>query len=482
MAQGALPEAMQTGQSVFSDPGIDNPFSLLVRWPASSKMDDDNPSGWSFTLLLSRDFRLAGEGGITESKRYSLVRNHCENLLCSYTTLIPANDLERGVYRLEVEGIRATDGSEVLLSGLSGREYFVTMGDFGMLAAGLQYRVGDKLSMEYGLYQPGSNYPDFPAMLEGIYTNGFCLDEWVHLGQIELAGWQPSGGQVPTVRFVYRIDDGPEKQKPIPPSNQPKMFTQQAIPGTSGMEWQSFVLDVLSDDLLEEMGRTPGIHQLSFYFEMESGHKADRLPRMGQFNTQLTIADAPLGADCQAALLPIELLDFLVVSEDNQVFIQWISAIEINNQFYAVERSDDVLHWETLYEVSGQGNSNDFITYRYHDRYPLPGISYYRLRQMDFDGSLSFSKVRTVRIQNTDIFLYPNPVLDYLYYRIDDPDQSYDVRVFDLYGNQVFSTRIPDPSVSFHRIDLTALPPGTYLIKYVNTGNYLSRTARFVKG
>ncbi|MBN4052386.1 T9SS type A sorting domain-containing protein, partial [Sphingobacteriaceae bacterium AH-315-L07] len=100
--------------------------------------------------------------------------------------------------------------------------------------------------------------------------------------------------------------------------------------------------------------------------------------------------------------LPIELIDFSAARQDYVVVIKWTTAIEINNDFYTIERSNDGLNFEEIMEVNGAGNSNSKLDYSLTDEYPLDGMSYYRLKQTDYDGKFSYSEMVYVRSNNSE--------------------------------------------------------------------------------
>ncbi len=88
--------------------------------------------------------------------------------------------------------------------------------------------------------------------------------------------------------------------------------------------------------------------------------------------------------------LPIELLSFSVKNNGNSVMIQWATAAEINNDYFTIERSTDGFSWEILDYMYGAGNSNQVLHYQYEDNQPVQGVSYYRLKQTDFDGQYEY--------------------------------------------------------------------------------------------
>nr|MCU0359051.1 T9SS type A sorting domain-containing protein [Cyclobacteriaceae bacterium] len=109
--------------------------------------------------------------------------------------------------------------------------------------------------------------------------------------------------------------------------------------------------------------------------------------------------------------LPIELVYFRAKrTPEKLVYLEWTTALEINNERFEIERSTDGLNFQKLYEMPGAGNANQPITYSWIDRFPLLGISYYRLKQIDFDGQFSYSDVVSVRMEGLSPFqVYPNP-------------------------------------------------------------------------
>lgn len=108
-------------------------------------------------------------------------------------------------------------------------------------------------------------------------------------------------------------------------------------------------------------------------------------------NTMSTFAQA-----ISCAFLPVELVHFDAVPLDGIVRTEWTTGSESGNERFTVERSGDGREFTVAGSVPGSGNSYQPRTYTFDDRSPLPGTSYYRLRQWDFDGSGSSSSVVSV--------------------------------------------------------------------------------------
>jgi hypothetical protein len=112
--------------------------------------------------------------------------------------------------------------------------------------------------------------------------------------------------------------------------------------------------------------------------------------------------------------LPIELLFFNAKPQDKTVQLSWETASELNNNYFTIERSADGIQFEELKTVAGAGNSSQNSSYTEMDLSPYQGISYYRLRQTDFNGQYSYSSVVAVNIDS------PQTDLNVIY-SADDP-------------------------------------------------------------
>ncbi|WP_139135311.1 T9SS type A sorting domain-containing protein [Roseivirga sp. 4D4] len=113
--------------------------------------------------------------------------------------------------------------------------------------------------------------------------------------------------------------------------------------------------------------------------------------------------------------LPITLISFDVNNyKDDQVKLDWVTASEVNNAFYTIERSTDGVNFETVANLDGAGNSSDLLYYTFVDVNPLNGTSFYRLKQTDFGGEFDYSEIRSVKVERqfeANFSAYPNPIV-----------------------------------------------------------------------
>jgi hypothetical protein len=92
--------------------------------------------------------------------------------------------------------------------------------------------------------------------------------------------------------------------------------------------------------------------------------------------------------------LPIELLTFEGNKKENYNELRWVTATEINNEKFEIERSENAKDFYKIDEMVGAGNSSFELNYRYNDYTAKPYMNcYYRLKQIDFDQSFSYSKI-----------------------------------------------------------------------------------------
>lgn len=115
-----------------------------------------------------------------------------------------------------------------------------------------------------------------------------------------------------------------------------------------------------------------------------------------------------------ASVSPVELVSFTSVLNENHIDLSWRTETEINNYGFNIERSEKNLNWLTVGFVEGHGNSNSPKEYSFSDYdIELSGIYYYRLKQIDNDGTFEYSNIITVYANLPDNFSlsqnYPNP-------------------------------------------------------------------------
>jgi|GEM_PF-2560390 len=113
---------------------------------------------------------------------------------------------------------------------------------------------------------------------------------------------------------------------------------------------------------------------------------------------------------------PIELKRFSGTQKNSQIQLDWITASEYDNDYFTIEKSKDGVEFSSIGEVSSMGDSQYEVAYQLIDGRPYSGQNYYRLKQTDFDGTSTTSKIIVVDMENQQepkVKIFPNPVTDY---------------------------------------------------------------------
>lgn len=163
--------------------------------------------------------------------------------------------------------------------------------------------------------------------------------------------------------------------------------------------------------------------------------------------------------DCPE-ILPVELLYFKGQLKGDDVLLTWATASEVNNSHFMIERSHDGKSYEAIGRVYGNGTSIDVNKYDFVDGDSYAGTTYYRLMQVDYDGSFVFSNAVAVERRLGSIEVYPNPAVNFI--NVDYPDQNAVVYIYDVFGKVVAQE-------NSGRINLENMVSGTYLIKIISS-------------
>jgi hypothetical protein len=172
--------------------------------------------------------------------------------------------------------------------------------------------------------------------------------------------------------------------------------------------------------------------------------------------------------EIQGISLPIELTAFEAqLTTEQQVSLSWQTATETNNNFFTVERSKNGTAWETLQTIDGAGNSTEPIDYATIDEKPLLGVSFYRLKQTDFDGKFSYFDIQSISIEGEkqyNIKVFPNPSSDMI--NVDLNGISLDnLQLVDNTGQDVTSKiHIISENGQQLTIDISRLSVGNYYL------------------
>ncbi len=178
-------------------------------------------------------------------------------------------------------------------------------------------------------------------------------------------------------------------------------------------------------------------------------------------------------------VLPVELTSFSVIIFDNTINLKWETATEVNNYGFEIERSiKENEQYNIIGFVEGHGNSNSPKQYNFIDNeINQSGTYYYRLKQVDNDGTFEYSKTVEINFDNPNNFKlmqnYPNPfnTSTIIKYEI-NTDSDVSLRVYDLIGNEIsiLINEYQSSGIYYVNFDASCLASGSYFYR-LNVGN-----------
>jgi hypothetical protein len=173
-----------------------------------------------------------------------------------------------------------------------------------------------------------------------------------------------------------------------------------------------------------------------------------------------------------SAPLPVELVSFTAQAQDHAVQLDWAMASETTNAYFAIERSLDGRTFEQVGQVAGHGRSTQPRQYQYTDAAPVrAALGYYRLRQVDTDGTSAYSPVRTVAYKTETLGFFPNPTTGLTSF---SSPVATTLTVRNALGSPVQLVHL---AAGTQLVDLHALPTGVYTL----TDEVTYRTTRLVR-
>jgi photosystem II stability/assembly factor-like uncharacterized protein len=178
--------------------------------------------------------------------------------------------------------------------------------------------------------------------------------------------------------------------------------------------------------------------------------------------------------------LPVSLISFTAMANQDyqSVLVKWSTASEKNNDYFLVERSENGIDFATVGKIKGKGNSLIVNEYSFTDIAPLKGKNYYRLTQVDLDGSRENSQVVVVNLsQEFEVIIQPNLFNDFTEIQINTSAESADVEITDVKGRSVFHSAL----ATNKNIQLGyGLAKGIYFVK-ISTPEGRSTTQKVIK-
>jgi len=185
------------------------------------------------------------------------------------------------------------------------------------------------------------------------------------------------------------------------------------------------------------------------------------------------------------SVVPVELISFSATVLDGKVKLDWYTSTETNNGGFTIQRSKDDVNYEDIFFITGNGTSTNRNVYSYMDESVISGVYYYRLKQVDFDGSFEYLNVIAVDLGIPEQFLleqnYPNPFNPKTIIAFKTAAEGQiSLKVYDVLGNEV-ATLLDEqkPAGSYDvELDASQLTSGIYFYKL--TAGEFSSTRKMI--
>lgn len=170
-----------------------------------------------------------------------------------------------------------------------------------------------------------------------------------------------------------------------------------------------------------------------------------------------------------AEVLPVQLLQFQAEYWEKMVKLEWTTGMEVNNDYFDIQKSINGLDWYSIGTVLGNGTTTNATDYQFLDTDGCEGSCYYRLNQYDYDGEQEFHGPLIVnRNENIISFdIFPNSVKDLSRLRISSNEDSFGLLVLtDASGRQVYhkAIAIQKGQVEYLLSGFLDIPPGVYMV------------------
>ena len=169
-----------------------------------------------------------------------------------------------------------------------------------------------------------------------------------------------------------------------------------------------------------------------------------------------------------ASVLDVDLLSFDAKSDgNNTVNVEWITTSEKDNDYFIIQKSKNGEVFEDVVKIDGRGTTNQKEWYQFKDKKPFSGTSYYRLKQVNKDGTINYSYTKTVRLSGIEILtMYPLPANDFIKIILSSSkDNIISVALIDILGKETISTFNAKEGINNFNINTKNLSSGTYVLK-----------------
>lgn len=346
------------------------------------------------------------------------------------------------------------------------------------IASSVPLNIGQKAGIQLGITLQDSilNIPEFPAGTRGIFAAMELADKWV--------GFPEDVDSL--IRFVQQrqiknvivlsgdshtaaIDDGANAGFP------------EIMAG--GLDITNSKLVALLENFGVHIWNKGGQGLSTQLFNNAFG----KIDVFGADSVRLSLVDEEGTVFAKHTVtnsepIPVELTSFTAIAEAGQVTLRWSTATEKNNKEFGIERSVDGKVFSSIGFTAGNGTTTELREYRFTDNNPAAGISYYRLKQTDYDGSFEYSHVIQVSAKPVLSFTleqnHPNPFNPETQISFTLPEKGFvTLAVYNILGKEVDVLFSGELESGRHTVNFNAknYSSGVYIYKLTGGGAAITR-------
>ena len=178
--------------------------------------------------------------------------------------------------------------------------------------------------------------------------------------------------------------------------------------------------------------------------------------------------------------VPVELISFEGDLRNNKIILTWITASELNNYGFEIQKYSDNKNWQVIGFVRGKGTSTEINHYSFSDIITKSEEVCYRLKQIDYDGSFTYSKVITLSVENLPLYFvlsqnYPNPFNPETNINFSIPEETnVSIKLYDVTGREIKELVNEKKQPGYYTIKLKGgdLSSGVYFCRLVTTSGF----------
>ncbi len=171
------------------------------------------------------------------------------------------------------------------------------------------------------------------------------------------------------------------------------------------------------------------------------------------------------------APLPVNLISFNLEKNNNTIVLNWITNSEKDNHGFEIEKSLNGKKFEKVAYINAKNTLSEKNNYEYFDQSPSDGINYYRLKQIDLDGTFEYSPIKSINYESKiEITMYPNPAQNQLFF--EGVKNGSKIEILNLSGKNIYTNSNYTLNTL---VDIRHFNDGIYFVKITNGNNSIFR-------